>query len=184
MKPANSPKSEQIPQPDDAWGGTGWGENTALDHSWNLTPVPQDLLDRVDENIRRMELGLEPIYVLSPAERELLRPKGHSTFGVRPDGSIRHCGTLIADLDDLELLRLNNRLRMSAGFPPENLEEIRELLAMSAAGQRLPSPRLRRRAADQESRRQHRAETIRTYGSIRGRVKLLVERFGLIKYWL
>lgn len=176
MKPANSPKSEQIPQPDDVWGGTGWGENTALDHSWNLTPVPQELLDRVDENIRRMELGLEPTYVLSSDEQELLRPNGRSTFGVRPDGSILHCGNVVADLDDLERLRMNNRLRMSAGFPPENLEEIRELLVMSAAGQRIPSARVRHRAAAQESRRRHRAETLRMHGRIRGRWKLLLER--------
>lgn len=184
MRPERSPDSKKTPQPDDAWDGDTWGESTVLDRSWNSTPVPQELLNRVDENIRRMELGLEPIHVLSSDERELLRPKGHRTFGVQPDGSIRHCGNAIVDLDDLERLRMNSRLRMRAGFPPENLEEIRELLAMSAAGQRIPSPRIRHKTAAQESRRQHHAETIRTYGSIRGRVKLLLERFGLGKHWL
>ena len=177
MKPASSPDAKQSPQSTSAWDGSGWGESTVRELSWDATPVPQELFDRVNENIRRMESGLEQIHVLSSDERELLRPKGRATFGVQPDGSIRHCGNVIADLDDLELLRTNNRLRMRSGFPPHELERIRELLAMSAAGQRIPSPWLRQRKAVQERRRQHHIKMIESYGPIRGRWKLLLERF-------
>jgi|GEM_PF-2764382 len=176
MEPKRNLGLKKGPQLNDACDGVTWSESTVRDRSWTSTLVPQELLNRVDENIRRMELGLEPIHVQSSDERELLRPKDHRTFGVQPDGSIRHCGNLIADLDDLERLRMNNRIRVSAGFPPENLKEIRELLPMSAAGQQIPSPQLRHTTAARESRRQHRAETIRTHGGIRGRWKLFLER--------
>lgn len=169
---------------DDPTSGGGWG-TAGAPHSWGHfgddLPLPQDLLERVEANVLRMKLGLEPLHAISPDEAQLLRPRSRSTFGVGSDGSILHCGTLTADLNELEMLSMNNEMRMRAGFPPQDVSRIKELIKLQEMGHRLmpASQRLRhqRDATARAERSKHRAEVIRTHGRVRGLVRLLLERF-------
>ena len=169
---------------DDPPNGGGWGTPGAAPvwgHFGDDLPIPQDLLDRVEANVLRMKLGLEPLHAISPDEAQLLRPRSRSTFGVGPDGSILHCGTLTADLNELEMLSMNNEMRMRAGFPPEAVSRIRELIDLQETGHRLlPASqrlRLQRDAPARAERSSHRADVFRAHGRVRGLVRLLLERF-------
>ena len=66
------------------------------------------------------------------------------SFGVQPDGSIRHCGNAIVHMDRLDRMLFENELRAAAGWPPLHVftgdehEEIRrrdEKREMDAARQ-------------------------------------------------
>jgi len=185
MKSVNRFKAKsEVQSSSEGWGTTedGWG-TPRTDVTWenNRRTIPQDLLERVEANVLRMKLGLEPLHSLSSDEAQLLRPRSRSTFGVGPDGSILHCGTLTADLNELEMLSMNNEMRMRAGFPPQDVSRIRELIDLQEAGHRLlPASqrlRLQRDATARAERSSHRADVFRAHGRVRGLVRLLLERF-------
>ena len=189
MKSVNRFKAKsEFQSSSEGWGATedGWGTPGA-GVTWenNRRTIPQELLEHIEANVLRMKLGLEPLHPISPDEAQLLRPKSRSTFGVGPDGAILHCGNLVADLDELEMLRMNNEMRMRAGFPPQDLDRIKELLTLQNEGHHLmPASqrlRLQRDATARAERSNHRAEVIRTHGRVRGRVRLLLERVSILR---
>lgn len=116
----------------DGWGSAAdeWGmAHRSLLRGVDQQHVLQGLLKRIEVNIERMESGVEPLFAISEDEALLLRPRYRLVFGVGPDGEIRHCGNATVRLNELELLRFNNRLRMRAGFPPQDLDRIQSLSA-------------------------------------------------------
>jgi hypothetical protein len=77
---------------------------------------------RVDENVAALYAGEVLPHQFTEDEALALRPKSYG-FGVQPDGRIIHCGTALMDKTEMAIDLWNDRMRIEAGFSPENSSE-------------------------------------------------------------
>ena len=82
-----------------------------------------DLRRRVDENIAALYAGEVLPHRFTEEEALALRPQKSGGLGIQPDGRIIHCGTALWDKTELDIGLWNDRMRINAGFPPENSSE-------------------------------------------------------------